>query len=349
MKIGVIGAGVIGELRGRSVVNNPATRLAFVVDVNRSHAARVADGLDTTAYADYRQAIEQTRPDAVIISSPVQLHEEMCLFAFAAGCHVLCEKPLSNSVESSRRILAAAKAAGRALGVGFNHRYYPSMRFVKDCIRSGKLGDLDHLRVFGGHDGLKNFRADWMYKSEISGGGAMMDVGIHMTDLARYFAGEIAEVYAVTSDRIWHVPGSEDNAIAVFKTASGLPISYQATWDEWKGYRVQVEAYGTLGMVRGYYAPMFNLLVTHDKPGGPRKREVKLYPEVVVREKIKGWQSTTELTFAGELADFLRMVDGYPVDLADGWDGVRAVEVAEATYTSSRTGAVQRLTEPPAP
>ncbi|HEX7477004.1 MAG TPA: Gfo/Idh/MocA family oxidoreductase [Polyangiales bacterium] len=348
MKIGVIGAGAIGELRGQSVRNNAETDLAFMVDVDRAVSARVADKLDTTAYVDYRQAIDVEKPDAVIVSSPVQLHEEMCKFAFDAGCHVLCEKPLSSSSAAARRIYDAAKAARKTLGVGFNHRYYPSMRFVKDCIREGRLGELDHLRVFGGHDGLKNFRQDWMFKAELSGGGAMMDVGIHMTDLARYLVGEISEVYAITSERIWHVPGSEDNAIAVFKTASGLPVSYQATWDEWKGYRVQVEAYGSLGMVRGYYAPMFNLLVTHDKPGGPRKRQVKLYPEIVLREKLKGWQTTTQFTFEGELADFLRMIEGQPVDLADAWSGVRSVEIAEATYASSKQGTVQHLSTPPA-
>ena len=117
------------------------------------------------------------------------------LAALTAGAHVLCEKPLSNSVGSCRAILDAAEKRRRTVAVGFNHRYYPAFSFMKNAIDRGELGTIDHLRIFGGHDGLANFRADWMYKAPLSGGGAMMDVGIHMTDLARFFIGEIAEVY----------------------------------------------------------------------------------------------------------------------------------------------------------
>jgi len=347
MKFGVIGAGGIGQLRGQCVNMQPATELAFVVDVDRVHAAAVADRLDTTAFDDYRQAIEKTKPDAVIVSSPVQFHEEQCIHALEQGCHVLCEKPLSNRFDTCLRIYRAAESAGNALAVGFNHRYYPSFRFVKECLRAGRIGELNQLRVFGGHDGLANSRADWMYKGEPSGGGAMMDVGIHMTDLTRYLFGKIIEVYGMATHRVWHVEGSEDNATAVFKTVDGLPVSYEATWNEWKGYRSYVEAYGTHGMVRGYYAPMFNLLVTQEKPGGKRRREFKFYPEIILREKFKGWETTARVAFDGEVRDFLGMIEGREVDLADGWSGVRAVEIAEAIYTSTRSGAVQRLSDPP--
>lgn len=347
MRIGVIGAGVIGELRALSVASNDSTELVFLVDVDQARGKSIADRLKTAAAADFREAIGTHRPDAVIVSSPVHLHEEMCQAAFDQGCHVLCEKPLSNSFASSRRIYDAAVTASRTLAVGFNFRFYPCMRFVRDCVRDGRLGELDHVRVFGGHDGLANFRQDWMYRAELSGGGAMMDIGIHLTDLARFLVGEIAEVSAVTTNAVWQVPGSEDNAMAVLTTATGLPVSYHATWNEWTRYRVQVDVYGRLGMARGSYAPMFNELVTHDKPGARRRRQVKRYPEFVVREKLKGWQSTTAITFREELAAFLKMIEGQSVDLADGWAGVRAVEVAEAAYASSRSHSVQRLSKPP--
>jgi predicted dehydrogenase len=87
---------------------------------------------------------------------------------------------------------------------------------MKKAIDDGAIGTIDHLRVFGGHDGLANFRADWMYKGCL-GGGAMMDVGIHMTDLARYMMGEVREAYGVASNRIWKVDGSEDNAVAILQ------------------------------------------------------------------------------------------------------------------------------------
>jgi len=339
MKIAVIGTGRIGRLRAETVAENPSTELVAVVDVDRASVDATAGALGVKSYTDYREMIDAGGLDAVIVSSPIQFHEEQCRAAFEAGCHVLVEKPVAPHSDACRRIRDHARAAGRTLAVGFNHRYYPSVKFLKQCIDEGRIGKLDHLRVFGGHDGLPSLAKDWMYEGRICGGGAMMDAGIHVTDLARYVAGEVNQVYGIATGTVWNIELSEDNAMAVFRTDSGVGVHYQASWTEWRGYHFFVDAYGDLGMVRAYYAPMFNLLVTHDKPGAPRTKHRKLYPEIMFREKFKGWQSTSKQTFVEELADFLRMVDGATdVPLADGWDGIRSVEVAEAVYRSHREG-----------
>lgn len=347
MKIGVIGAGVIGELRARSVAADPATQLVAVADVDENAARRAAAAGGAKAYADPRAMIDAGGIDAVIVSSPVQFHEEHCTAAFEAGLHVLCEKPLSNSYESARRIFDRGREAGRTLAVGFNHRYYPSIRYLKEVVDSGELGPMNHLRVFGGHDGLANFRAEWQYQGKVSGGGAMMDVGIHMTDLARFIAGEVDTVFGIWTNRVWNVEESEDNAMAIFRTESGVDVTYQATWDEWRGYRFYVDAYGDRGYCRGYYAPMTNETVTADKPGGQRSKKMRRYPEIILREKLKGWQTTSYLSFQDELRDFLPMVEGRATALADGWSGVRAIEIAAAVRRSHETREAVHLTKRP--
>jgi predicted dehydrogenase len=343
MKFVVIGAGTIGQLRAQSIRNNPETDLLGVADPVVANAERAVAGSGAKAVSDWRAALDLPGVDAVVVSSPIQFHEEAVVAAFAAGKHVLCEKPLSNTVDSCRRMLDASRSARKTLATGFNHRYYPSMKFLKQAVDEGRIGAIDHLRIFGGHDGLHNFRADWQYKAPVSGGGAMMDVGIHMTDLARFVLGDVSEVYGVSSNRIWQVPGSEDNALAIFKNPAGIPAVYHATWTEWKGYRFFVEVYGDRGMVRGYYAPMQNLLISQEKPGAPRKKVRKLYPEIMLREKLKSWTSTALLSFEDELRDFLRMVQGEKTPLADGVAGFRAVEMAHAVYESSRSGQPVRL------
>ncbi|MGH7657097.1 MAG: Gfo/Idh/MocA family protein [Gemmatimonadales bacterium] len=338
MRFGVVGAGVIGQLRARSIRENPATELAGVADPVLENARLAVTGSEGKPCTSIEELLALPRLDAIIVSSPVQYHEQAVLQAFGAGMHVLCEKPLSNTVESCRRMVEAGRKAGKRLATGFNHRYYPSMKFVKQAVDEGRIGELDHVRVFGGHDGLHNFRADWQYRSPESGGGAMMDVGIHMTDLARYVLGDISEVFGVATNRVWEVPGSEDNAMAIFKSPSGVSAVYQATWTEWKGYGFFVEAYGDRGMVRGFYAPMRNVLITQDRPGGPRRTTTKYYPEIMVREKLRSWTSTALLSFKDELADFLRMLEGQSVALADGVAGFRAVEIANAVYRSTTSG-----------
>jgi len=345
LKAAVLGAGTIGQLRARAVRELPHIDLVAVADSNED-AARAAAGGRAAVFTDYRALLEQVRIDLAIVSSPVHLHEEMAIHSLAADAHVLCEKPLANSVASCRRILDAAARQGRQLAVGFNHRYLPAMKYLKQVIDDGIIGHVDHLRVFGGHDGLRNFRADWMYKAPMSGGGAMMDVGIHMTDLARFMLGEVTEVYGVASERIWQVAGSEDNALAILKSDAGIPAIFQATWTEWRGYDIHIDAYGDRGMVRAAYAPMFNLLVTQPRPGAARRRRVKWYPQLIVREKLWGWESTSYVTLREELADFVRRLRGESVPLADGWAGLRAVEIAAAVRESTRTGAPVVLSSP---
>jgi len=347
MRFAVIGAGIIGRLRAEAIQQTPGAELVGVMDPVRENAVQAAAGTGA-AITDDLDATFDLAVDAVVVSSPVHYHEQAVIAALARGAHVLCEKPLSNSVDSCRRMVQAAAANERVLAVGFNHRYYPSIKYIRSVLDAGTLGAIDHVRIFGGHDGLTNFRAAWQYKAPESGGGAMMDVGIHMTDLARYLIGEIAQVYGVQSNRVWTVERSEDNAVAVFQTADGIPIAYEATWSEWKGYRFYVEVYGDKGMVRGYYAPMFNLLVTQSEPGSSRARKRLFYPQIILREKLKSWTSTALLSFKEELRDFLTMTSGAAnVPLATGVDGLRAVEIAAALRRSSETG--EAVASMPAP
>lgn len=342
MRIGIVGAGNIGRLRAQSVHQHPATTLVAVVDASADAARSAALG-GAKALTDLREflALEM---DLVIVSTPVHLHEEHCLAAFASGRHVLCEKPLSNSVESCRRIVAAATAAKRVLGTGFNMRYYPAFAFVKRAVAEGRIGRLDHVRVFGGHTGLSEFKADWQYKAPESGGGAMMDVGIHMSDLVRWLLDEVVQVSGVMSENVWRVPGSEDNAMALFRNAQGVTATYHATWDEWTGYGVRLEAYGDRGMVRGSYAPMRNLLITQDQPGGARRVEKFGYRGIEVREKLRTWKSTALLSFQEELADVLSQIGGRDTGRnADGHAGLRTVEMAAAVRESTASARVIQL------
>ena len=343
MRIGIIGTGKIGQLRATTIREHPKTQLAAVYDLN-ADTARVAAASSGATVAATLDAFFDVKMDAVVISTPVHVHDDPCLAAFARGLHVLIEKPVTNTAASTRRLVDAALAGKRAFGVGFNLRYYPAITFMRDAIGSGQIGTVDHFRVFGGHEGLAKFVHDWEYRAPMSGGGAMWDVGIHMTDLTRYFLGEITEVFGFSSERIWKVPGSEDNAMAVFRSPEGVPASYQATWTEWKGYGFYIEAYGDKGMVRAAYAPMRNTLVTMDRPGGARATRNRYYPEIAVREKLFTWKTTALASFRAELNDFLAYVDGQrDVTMADGYAGLRAAEVAEAVRDSSASGTPVRL------
>lgn len=346
MRFGLIGAGNIGKIRARALQNTPGCKLTAIADLDTERARAAAPSASVTLFGDYRQMLASDLVDAVVVSTPPQSHEEVVISALDAGKHVLCEKPLSNSMEASRHMVEASRKSGKALASGFNFRYIPAVQFLKQTLDSGLIGELDHVRGFAGHVGLSEFKAPWEYDKRVVGGGALMDIGIHMIDLVRYILGDVVEVYGVATGNVWKLDGSEDNGFALMRNPQGKTGTLHATWSEWKGYRFQVEVYGNQGMIQAQYGPMMNTLIYMEQPGGPRQRKSNSYPMTALQEKLHGWQWSIERSFRRELADFARLTQGKNGAIADGFAGFRAVEIANAIYTSNRENRPVQLVEP---
>ena len=336
MDFGLIGAGRIGALRAKALQRLAGAKLVAVADVDPERAAKAAVYSGARAFKNLSELLEVQALEAVIVSTPPPDHQSAVLAALTAGKHVLCEKPLSNSVASCRKMVQAAGDAGKILTTGFNHRYFPAIRFLKDSIDQGAIGRLGHVRAFAGHEGLSQFGAAWEYDKATIGGGALMDVGLHLIDLTAYLLGDVRDVAGVTTDEVWHLPGSEDNAFALFQNANGIVATLHASWTEWKGYRFYVEAYGDKGMVKAFYGPMMNILIKRETSRDKGRSRFRFYPMLTIKEKLFGWQSTVIETFREELSDFVDLCHGGAGGcIADGNAGLRAVEIANAVYQSS--------------
>jgi predicted dehydrogenase len=203
------------------------------------------------------------------------------------------------------------------------------------------------VRAFAGHEGLSQFRSASEYDKKVIGGGALLDVGIHLIDLTAYILGDVRDVYGVATGTVWNLPDTEDNGFALLRSSDGAVATLHASWTEWKGYRFYIEAYGDRGMVRAYYAPMMHLLIAMDKPGGARRRSRSFYPLLAIKEKLFGWQNTVVETFRQELTDFIALAaGGNPATIADGYAGLRAVEIANAVYRSTAENKTVELLRP---
>src|ERR1700716_196946 len=172
MQFGLIGAGCIGGVRAQTLAKDPRAKLIAGTDVDPQTAARVAAPARARVCKDIAEMLGRDEVEAVIVSTPPQFHEEAAIAALGAGEHVLCENPLSNPLDACRRMLKAAHESGKTLATGFNHRYFPAIRFLKRTIADGVIGKLDHVRAFAGHEGLSQFRAPWEYDKAVIGGGA---------------------------------------------------------------------------------------------------------------------------------------------------------------------------------
>ncbi len=342
MRFGLIGAGAIGKIRADALAQSPVCELVAVADLDEARARAVAPG--AKYYAEVGDLIAAPDVDAVIISTPPPLHEQLAVAAAAAGKHVLVEKPMAATPEACERMILAARKAGTMLTVGYNHRYFDAVKLVRDVVASGDIGTLSHVRAYTGHSGLAEFKAPWMYDKEVMGGGALMDNGTHIIDLVRYIMGDPTDVIGFATHKVWNL-GVEDEGIALLRTAAGTTASIEASWHEWRGYRFHIEAYGDRGMARAYYAPMMATVIRLDKPGGNRSVERHFYPKAIIREKVRGWQSTVIRTFVEELADFVAAAEGKSnsARLAMAADGLRAVQIAHAAYASEASRGCVRL------
>lgn len=346
MRFGLIGAGAIGKIRARALACLPQCKLVAISDLDEAQATVI----NSTAkyYKEAEDLIKASNVDAVIISTPPPLHLSLTLAAAAERKHVLVEKPMAPTPNECEQMILAARDAGTLLAVGYNHRYFTALKTVRDVIQSGQLGTLSHLRAYTGHSGLSEFKAKWMFDKTVMGGGAMMDNGTHLIDLVRYIGGDITEVSGIATDKIWKLD-VEDEAIALLRTSGGATATIEASWHEWRGYRFHIEAYGDRGMARAYYAPMMATIIKLDKPGGIKTVRRHFFPMNIIKEKFRGWQSTVLQTFLEELTDFVASARGenHSGRLAVGSDGLRAVQIAHATYRSEEERMCVRLSPLP--
>jgi len=329
MRFGLIGFGAIGALRAKALRRTAGAELRMVVDPVSERRGEAAARFGVRVAAGIDDIIRSKDIDAVIVSTPPNLHRQHCEMALQAGKHVLCEKPLATTVQDCRSIVEAARRYRRTLGTGFNYRFYPAIAKARELIAEGRIGELDHVKSFAGHPGGPEFTHQWVHDSTIMGGGALMDNGIHVADLTLHFLGEVLESHRYCTERVWRFRGSEDNGYVLMRTSQGVVGMLHASWTEWPGYRLSVDIYGTEGCIHVRYPPMATIL--YERPLGSAKRgrrKIFFFPLFQVLERLRSYRWTIEKSFIAEQMDFINRLNGREGIGATGLDGLRAVEVA---------------------
>jgi predicted dehydrogenase len=333
-RLGLIGCGEIGKLRAAAIKRSPGLELVALSDVDPERARAFAASHGGAVVADWRRLVQLDDLDAVVISTPPHLHAEMCVGALQAGKHVLSEKPLARTADECREILAAANRHNRFLATGFNYRFYPSIEKARALLDAGVIGELDHIRSYSGYS-AKDHNHPWLHDVAVMGGGALRDNGIHLIDLTHYFLGDVEEVKGFALDTVWDFPGCEDNGFALLRSHAGKVASLQASWTEWRGYRFLIEIYGTRGCIRASCFPMMTQVVSTKTLGGRPQRKSYFFPMVHLREHLQSYRWVVTQSFVRELEAFTRAIRGEASAIATGYDGLRALEIAEDATAQS--------------
>jgi predicted dehydrogenase len=328
VRVGLIGAGDIGLLRARALAKVPGLRLAAVADV-REELARRAAALSPGArvLGDGAALAQDPEVDAVIVSTPPSSHERLAVPCLRAGKHVLCEKPLATTLEACAALVRAAEEAGVSLATGFNLRYTRAAQLARRLLNEGAIGELDHVRSFHGHPGGKEFTHDWILDRRVTGGGTLMDNGIHLIDLTRWFLGEVESVKGFATNHTWRREGCEDNGFLLLKSDHGRVATLQASWTEWRGYGYRVELYGTEGFISFGYPP---LLLVHGRrsESGGAKLTRHFFGAYQVAERLRGWEWALLETLVADLEGWGRALAEGTRPPIDGRDGLEAVRIA---------------------
>ena len=240
LRIGVIGLGMgrhhVGGFQG-----HPNAEVIAIADLDPERLQEMGEkyGVDKR-YAAGEEMLAQEELDVVSIATPNKFHKPLTIAALEAGCHVLCEKPMAMNAGEAREMLAAAEKAGKRIMINFSYRFSEQSQALKDRVDAGELGDIYFARtIWHRRRGLPRF-GGWFGKKALSGGGPLIDLGVHRLDLALWLMGYPKPVWVMGSaynpiaTQLAQEQGVEydveDLAVAMVKFANGATLELEASW-----------------------------------------------------------------------------------------------------------------------
>jgi predicted dehydrogenase len=270
MKVAVIGVGSISDCHLDSYVKNPETELYAICDINPKTLKAQGDRYnipEERRFLDYKELLKLEEIEAVSVCTWNSEHAPVTIAALNAGKHVMCEKPMATNVEDAKAMLEAAKASGKHLQIGFVRRFGNDTEVLKDLYNSDFFGELyyakvSYLRRNGNPEG-------WFGDKSRSGGGPLIDLGVHVIDMVRYLAGnkKPVSVYGATFQKLLNRPNLktpkgyysasrsendicnvEDLATAMIRFEDGFVMSVEASFSlNIKNGSGAIELFGTKG------------------------------------------------------------------------------------------------------
>lgn len=324
LRIGVIGAGFVGQSHLRALHESPRCELAGVVDLDPARLDRaLADYGAPFVSTDYRELLARPGLDAVVVATHLETHATITVEALGRGLHVLCEKPMARDAAEVAAMLAAAERSGKLLAINFNTRSGPPFREIKELIDTENVGPIRVVRA------VYNWSAHhWQpierMNSFMAGGGPIIDSGVHFFDMIRWFTG--AEITRIDASGVTLPPyDAPQHVIAACRLGSGAAALVEVGWLYTKN--VKDEAY------------YFNLTVIAD-------RGTIDYESATGTVRFWGVEGARELKsvdvekhFEIVYESFARSVEaGRLIDLASGADGAKATEAAFRALASARRG-----------
>lgn len=320
LQFAIAGCGLIGRKRAAAL---PAGSLRYACDLDATRAAALAESHPgCQAVTAWAAVVADPAVDACIVATLNGALAPLALAAARAGKHVLVEKPGALNAAQLRAVQAAAAATGARVRLGYNHRFHPALQKARELFESGALGPMMFLRGRYGHGGRLGYNREWRADPSLSGGGELIDQGVHLIDLAGWFLGEFPIVEGHAATYFWAMP-VDDNAFVSLRTAGGQTAWLHVSCTEWKNL-FSLELYGREGKIAidglgGSYGSERCTYYKMLPQMGPPETSVWEYP---------GGDSSWALELAA-FADDIRLGREPAPGLREG---IRTLEIVESIY-----------------
>ncbi|MFB3892148.1 MAG: Gfo/Idh/MocA family protein [Phycisphaerae bacterium] len=324
MNVAIVGCGNIGRKRAKALGKAKLVACSDVILDKAKALAATAAGAE--AVSDWRAAVERKDVEAVIVATTHDMLSPVTLAAARAAKHVLVEKPAGRTVAEIDPLIEAAKRYGVLVRVGFNHRYHPAVLKAREIVASGALGEMMFLRGRYGHGGRIGYDKEWRADPKISGGGELIDQGVHLIDLARLFLGDIVHVEGFAHTYYWKMP-VDDNAFLLLRTADDKAALLHASCTEWKNM-FSLEIYGKGGKL--------DISGLGGSYGTERLTFYRMLPEMGPPETTSWEYPMGDRSWSLELEEFLDDIQLGREPSAGLGDARAAIEVVQAIYGSKR-------------
>jgi len=335
VRIGLVGSQFICSIHAESIRRCGEAELYAVASPTPEHVRNFAKRYDVPHhFTDYKKMLEMPELDVVLVGVPNFLHCEITLAAFAAGKHVIMEKPLCMNLAEADQMIAAGRQAKRKLMYAEELCFAPKYVRLKQLLDSGALGKATLLKQSEKHDGP---HADHFWDVGRSGGGVTMDMGCHAIEFFRWMLDrpKIKTVFAQMSTQVHgKKTRGEDNSILILEFENGVLALAEESWTKLGGMDDRAEVYGSKGVA---YADLLrgNSISTYSAEG---------YDYAVEKAgSTKGWSFTIyeegwNYGFPQEIAHFVECVRDDKQPLVSGEDGRAVLEAVFAAYESAGTG-----------
>ncbi len=340
-KVAVVGLG-IGRGHAAAAAKNPKADLTALCDTDKQRlAANCKEFGVKEAYTDYKKMLRQAKPDIVVVALPNVLHAPVTVAAINAGAHVLCEKPMAMNTQQAQKMADTARAKKKKLMIDFSYRFMPEAQALKNIVDTGAVGDIYYARTTWHRTRGIPWFGPWFSQKDKSGGGPLIDLGVHRIDLAMWLMGNPKPVTA--SGSTYDMLGKElakkankkfdveDLALAMVRFDNGATMLVDISWaincersEEMASY-----LYGTKAGI------------CHRNVGEGYKFEAYIFGEwdgTYVTSKIKNLPPAMN-----PVDHFIDVVTEGTKPIATTQHGVDVMKVLDGIYKSARLGKEIRI------